>query len=455
MLGWLRRVASYIPGLLTLAVLGGVGLWGVRNDWRLPTLAALQGQESSTKEEDADAVKVVAMEAPPTPVDPEFPAELLKEVRFPSEDAVAKTGIAVAKADVRPMAQYVTANAMLDYVPSRYVELHSPVQGRIWSVERELGAPVKKGDVLVVIDAAEVGKVKADFLQGLAQVHYRNEVLQRLQAARTSLSEQRIFDEQAALREARARLLADQQWLLNLGFAVRLKDFEGLAQEEAGRQLRLLGLPETVRHRVDPDTLTANLLPLTAPFDGQVVTHPHAAPGQLVGTAQSQNGEPLFVVADIRELHIDLEVHVEDAPHLRVGQAVRFDPANANGTPATGEIAHISPEVNEKTRNVQVHAEVANTDGRLRPHTFGTGRVLIRQEPEAVVVPTEALQSEGRFSFVFVRVAPDTFQVRAVQPGLRDGQFTAVRGVAAGDEVVTAGSYVLKSELFKERIAGD
>ena len=39
----LRRIASYIPGFLTLLVLGGVGLWGVRNDWHLPSFAALLG----------------------------------------------------------------------------------------------------------------------------------------------------------------------------------------------------------------------------------------------------------------------------------------------------------------------------------------------------------------------------------------------------------------------------
>jgi len=448
--GWLRRIASHVPTVLTLLLLGGLGAWGMANDWRLP----LWGKEDSGKEEATATVEVVPDPDPPTPIDSEFPPGLLKRVRFPSADSVRKAGIQVAAAQAKALAQYVTANAVLDYVPSRYVELHAPVQGRVWSVEKELGAPVKKGDVLLVIDAAEVGKAKADFLQSLAQVRYHQQVLQRLQSASASQPERTIQEAQASLRETRIRLLNDQQKLLNLGFSVRLKDVEDLPDEQVGRQLRLLGLPETVRRRVDPETLTANLLPLTAPFDGQVVTHPHAAPGQVVGTPQSQATEALFVVADVSELHIDMEVHIEDVAHLRLGQEVAFDPANAGGTPATGKIAHISPEVNEKTRNVMAHAEVANPDGRLRPHTFGTARVLIRQVPDAVVVPTEAVHSEGRFRFVFVRVSDDTFQVRPVRPGLRDHDATEVAGVQAGEEVATAGSYVLKAELFKERIAG-
>jgi cobalt-zinc-cadmium efflux system membrane fusion protein len=447
---WIRRVVSYIPGVLTLLLLGALGAWGLRNDWRLPRW----GKDDAGGDEAPTAVQVVPDPDPPSPVDTAFPTDLLKQVRFPSADSVRKAGIQVAKAQTRTLAQQVTANAVIDYVPTQYVELHSPVPGRVWSVEKEFGAPVEKGDILLVIDAAEVGKAKADFLQSLSQVHYRQQVLQRLQSARTSMPERSILEEQTNLRDAQVRLLNDQQKLLNLGFPLRLKDVEDLPEEQVGRQLRLLGLSDDIRRRVDPETLTANLLPLRAPFDGQIVAHPHAAPGQIVGTPQGQVGEPLFVVADISELHIDMEVHVEDIAHIRVGQEVVFEPANANGTPATGKIAHISPEVNEKTRNVLVHAEVANPDGRLRPHTFGTGRVLVRQAPDAVVVPTAAVQSEGRSSFVFVRVSDEAFQLRPVLPGLRDHEVTEVRGVQPGEEVATTGSYVLKSELFKERIAG-
>jgi cobalt-zinc-cadmium efflux system membrane fusion protein len=437
-----------VPAALTLLALGALGAWGMRHDWRLPRW----GKDDAGKEETAAVVEVVPDPSPPTPPDPDFPAEWQKQVHFPSAESARKAGIQVAAAQTRAMSQYVTASAMLDYVPTRYVELHSPVAGRIWSVEKELGEPVARGDVLAVIDAAEVGRAKADFLQSLSQVSYRKKVLERLQSARTSFPDRSILEEQTALRDARIRLLNEQQRLLNLGLAFHLKDVEDLPEEQVSRQLRLLGLPEKVRGRVDPETTTANLLPLAAPFAGQLVTHPHAAPGQVVGMAQER--EPLFVLADIRELHIELEVHLEDVALLRLGQSVEFVPANEGGTSATGKLAHISPEVNEKTRNVPVHAEVANPDGHLRPRTFGTGRVLIRRADTAVVVSRAAVQTEGRWCFVFVHAADDSFQVRPVVTGLRDPEVIEVRGVQPGEEVATTGSYVLKSALFKDRIAG-
>jgi multidrug efflux pump subunit AcrA (membrane-fusion protein) len=100
-----------------------------------------------------------------------------------------------------------------------------------------------------------------------------------------------------------------------------------------------------------------------------------------------------------------------------------------------------------------VHAEAANPDELLRPHTFGTGRIIIQERPDAVAVPTAAVQSENHTQFVFVQLSDRSFQVRPVKTGLHDGDYREVSGVKPGEAVVTTGSHELKSELLKERIA--
>jgi cobalt-zinc-cadmium efflux system membrane fusion protein len=253
-----------------------------------------------------------------------------------------------------------------------------------------------------------------------------------------------------ALQEARIRVLNDQQALLNLGLPVRLEDLEKLSDDRLARELRLLGLPEAAVRGFDPETLTANLLPLTAPFDGVVVER-NVAMGEVVQTAQPK---ALFVVADVRQVHIDLDVNPEDMAEVRVGQAITFRP-NDGGPEVAGRVSHISPEVNDKTRRVQVHAEVPNENRRLRPNTFGTGQIVVAQKPKTTVVPEEAVQSGGQGSLVFVRMSPTSFQVRPVHVGLRQGNLVEVSGVREGEEVVTTGSFLLRSELQKDRIAGE
>jgi cobalt-zinc-cadmium efflux system membrane fusion protein len=158
-------------------------------------------------------------------------------------------------------------------------------------------------------------------------------------------------------------------------------------------------------------------------------------------------------VGDVRRLHVDLDVNLEDVAAVRVGQPVTFRP-NDGGPEASGRVSHISPEVNDKTRRVQVHAEVPNEDRRLRPNTFGTGRIVVARRPGAAVVPGEAVQSDGHARFLFVRISATSYEARQVRPGLRQGNLVEVSGVREGEEVVTTGSYLLMSELQRDRIAG-
>ena len=450
MASWIRtfaaRALAGIPALLTLGLLAGVGVWGALNDWNLPSFARLWGKPDAAANQSPEPTTRVLSDSPGAGrvVGP-------KRIEFPSADAVHKAGIEWHPAEVRTLTASVTANGMVDFEPSVYVRLTARASGSVWRVFKEIGEPLHKGDVLALIDSAEVGRAKAEFLQSLTQVKVRSTTLERLRAAgrEGAVPDQSLRDAEAALREARIRLFNDQQALLNLGLPVRIQDVEDLPDEQQVRRLRLLGLPDALAKQFDPETLTANLLPLTAPFDGVVVQR-DTAPGEVI---EATRPKTLFVVADVRQLHVDLGVNPEDMAGVRVGQVVKFW-TDGGKTEATARVSHISPEVDEKTRRVTVHAEVANLDGRLRPNAFGTGLIVLRERPGAVVVPNEAIQADGSTSLVFVRVSDTGFEARPVEPGLRAGNLVEVNGVRPGEEVVTTGSFALKSELLRERITG-
>ncbi len=73
-------------------------------------------------------------------------------------------------------------------------------------------------------------------------------------------------------------------------------------------------------------------------------------------------------------------------------------------TESLGHIAWISHEADEKTRTVKVRVDVQNNgSGTLVVHSFGCGRVVLRDEPNAILVPNDAVQSDGTCSVVFVK----------------------------------------------------
>jgi cobalt-zinc-cadmium efflux system membrane fusion protein len=138
---------------------------------------------------------------------------------------------------------------------------------------------------------------------------------------------------------------------------------------------------------------------------------------------------------------------------VQLGQSISFQP-DGGGHEELGRVSHISPEQDSTTRRVRVHAEVANESGRLRPNAYGTGRIVVAERPKAVVVPIAAVQSDGDSHVVFNQASETSFEVRSVKLGLQVGDLVEIEGVKDGEKVATTGSFLLKSELQKDRITG-
>jgi cobalt-zinc-cadmium efflux system membrane fusion protein len=480
MRAWLRALPalllSHLPAVLTVAVLVGLFFLGDHYGWKLPKFADLWPWADRP-----DAPNEPDKEREPTGTEGSPSAPGL--IRLASAETATKAGLAFAPAEERTLCHEVTAYGALAYDQTRIAQLSTRAAGTVWRVEKQLGDPVRKGEVLALIDAAEVGRVKAEFLTSVVQVGLRTANVEQMRSAAGSVPERLLREAEAGLREARIKLANDQQALANLGLPIRAEDVKDLPDDRLAREVRLLGLPPHVVASVDPNTVTASLLPLRAPFDGLVVGR-NVVTGELAAV-----GQPQFVVADVSQLWVLLDVRREDAGQLARGQEVTFVPDGARddraaraaavvgqladpgpagplqpalavvpdlGESARGRLSWISPEVDEKTRTVRARAEVTNPQGRLRPNTFGNGRVLVRQKPNAVTVPAEAVQSDGPNSLVFVKLSEQEFLPRQVEVGLRDGRgVEIVSGLQPGEVVVTTGSHVLKTELFKARLGGE
>ena len=201
---------------------------------------------------------------------------------------------------------------------------------------------------------------------------------------------------------------------------------------------------------LDPKSATSNLLPLVAPMDGMIVSREVVA-GEVVDVARI-----LFEVVDTRALWLTFDLKGEDAHRVAVGQPVRFQPDNGRGELA-GQVAWRSSQADPKTRTVKVRADLADPERKQVANTFGAGRVILREEAEAVSVPNEAVHWEGCCHVVFVRDkgylkagSPKVFHVRKVRVGAKDGKHTEIiAGVLPGELVVTKGSGLLLTELLR------
>lgn len=365
-------------------------------------------------------------------------------VQFASPASVEKVGVKFGSVVERPMADRLTANAEMDYNRTRLAQVSSRAPGVAWWVGKEVGDKVRQGEVLALVDSADIGRAKAELLQAAAHRQLRYQTLERSKAISQIVAQAEVQENEAALREAEIRLFNARQSLINLGFSIPQNgQFEIPDQIE----LQLLGIPPDLRKGLDGANTTANLLPIVAPLDGVVISRSIVA-GEAVETAR-----PLFAVADPSRMWVMIDVPQSLSSRIALGQRVRFSAERESDESVTGTIAWISTAVDEQTRTVKVRADVDNQDGNLRAGMFGQAVITVRETPTAIAVPDEAVQWEGCSHLVFVRLSEEIFQPRKIKIGARSAGFTeALIGVLPGEVVATTGSHVLKSEILKSNL---
>jgi cobalt-zinc-cadmium efflux system membrane fusion protein len=377
-----------------------------------------------------------------------------RRIQFVSQESVAKAGIEVETAGTAPVTETVSGSGEITYDQTRTARLCARLPGTIFQANKQVGDRVKQGDVIALVDAVEVGRAKSELLQALVEVRLKAKNFDDLTAAAGSgaISERRLREAEATLSAANIRLTATQQALTNLGLPVPSESLKDVPEEQLADRLRLLGLPPSLAASLDART-TGNLLPVRSPLDGVIVSRDVVA-GEVIDTAKV-----LFAVADVRQMWLNLDLRLEDARQVAIGQQVRFWPDA--GQEADGRITWISTEADHQTRTVKVRASLQNADGRLRANTFGTGKVILHVESQAVVVPSSAVQWEGCCYVVFVRDkdffregVPKVFHVRTVRLGDKDDKQTEiVAGILPGEVVATTGSSLLRAELLKGNLA--
>ena len=223
------------------------------------------------------------------------------------------------------------------------------------------------------------------------------------------------------------------------------------AYRAARQRLALLGVPEAELAQMESADAPTQHVAIRSPFAGTVIER-LATEGQYV-----QTGTPLYKIANLRALWVQLDAYESDLPLLRVGQTVHLDVRALPGEPIEGRVAFIDPVVDPRTRTAKVRVEVPNRDGRLSPGMFAEAHVADREsqsegnEPAPLVIPESAPLFTGRRSLVYVEVPnaeQPTYEARVVSLGPKMGDvYPVIAGLSEGERVVTHGAFTLDADL--------
>ena len=265
--------------------------------------------------------------------------------------------------------------------------------------------------------------------------------------------------------------------------------------EAAREKLRLLGLKEEQIERVERERRASDHLTIYAPTGG-VVIEKHLSEGAYV-----QTGTPIYTIADLSRLWLELRAYESDLSWIHYGQAVEFSTEAYPGEVFSGQISFVDPVLDERTRTVRVRVNVANEQGRLKPGMLvwavaqaeigANGRAMspalvgkwispmhpeiVRDAPGAcdicgmalvraeelgygtgddeprtapLVVPASAPLLTGKRAVVYVALGEGLYEGREVVLGPRAGDYYLVReGLREGEQVVVNGAFKIDSAL--------
>jgi cobalt-zinc-cadmium efflux system membrane fusion protein len=350
----------------------------------------------------------------------------LPTVRLASARLARQVGIQTAEVTEESHAHTLTANAETAYDANHYAEITPRVSGFLRDVHADLGKVVRQGEVLGVVDSAEVSAAKAQYITAqaamkLAQVTYDRT---RSLAQSGSVAAKAELEALTALNQAKASSLDAQQRLRNFGF------------------------DEAQLARIVEDNDTKSLLEIVSPLDGVVVVR-HAVKGEPVqGTSQ------LFAVTDTSSMWLWIDVYESDIAAVNPGQKVTFAVSGNDESAFTGTINWIGTEVNPQTRTTRVRAELANTAGKLRANQFGQAEIQVGDEHKAVIVPRAAVQRKDNVDVVFLPEEEGVYRPQRVltKPTDRSDVLEVAWGLKPGQRVVSRGAFLLKTEIMKGAI---
>jgi RND family efflux transporter MFP subunit len=285
-------------------------------------------------------------------------------------------------------------------------KLGAEVAGKIVQVLAHAGKPVRRGETLAVIDAADY--------------------------ALQNQSDEAEVKRLAALLAQQERLVERQQSLVAKGFLSQHAADDARAQRSAiAEQL------DAARARAGIGRRAVGKIQVVAPHDG-VIESQQVAAGDYV-----KLGDPLFQLVSNRRLRAHLPFPESAASRLARGQAIRLTSPLAPGRSFAAQISEIRPVVAEASRALDVIADLDGA-GMLRAGGTVNASVLIAAKEAALVVPEQSVVLRPAGKVVYAVVADgdkQKAQQRVVRTGAKkNGVIEILAGLQAGETVVEDGA---------------
>lgn len=298
-------------------------------------------------------------------------------------------------------------------IPNQQIRIVSaPLAGMVESMAVAVNQPVKKGQMLVRLQSPALAELQRDFLQTALQSQLAQNTLNR---------DEKLFKD---------GIVAESRYLAARNNAAT----QAAAANEKRQALRLAGMSSAAMSKLQAGHAIESALEVSAPIDG-VILEQMVVPGQRVDAAA-----PLFKVARLSPLWLEIQVPLALAEGLQPGASVRVPAASASG-----KVISIGRSVAEANQTVMLRAEITEGADNLRPGQYVEAVMGLAVGPKQWSVPNSALVRADNQTYIFVQTTAG-FRLQPIRILGQTAATATIGGELRGNElVVVKGTVALKA----------
>ena len=339
------------------------------------------------------------------------------------QDQVTAAKLAVEPLAPQPVGGLVVTSGRVTFDDLKVSHVMSPVTGRVVKIEAQPGQRVKRGDTLAVIESPDVGSAFSD--------------LEKAQA--DFVSAEKDFKRQKELFDVHAGSQRDLE--------AAQGNYEKAKAElqRASKKAQLL--------RAGGASQGGQSYTLRAPIGGEVIARNVNPVAEVQGQYSGGTVVELFTIGELDTVWVMADLFEMDLGRVKQGTDCFVKVVAYPGRVFKGVADWVSDTLDPATRTAKVRCKLTNEDRALKPEMYATAALAVDQQ-RTLALPRGAILHLGDQTMAFVEVGKAAdgrirFERRpvAVNEGLGGDHLPVVRGIAAGERVVTSGAILLSGML--------
>ncbi|MEO8211321.1 MAG: efflux RND transporter periplasmic adaptor subunit [bacterium] len=372
-----------------------------------------------------------------------------------TEEQIAIMGIEFSKMESQNINGYIKVNGEIMMNQDNESKVGSIIPGRVKKIFVNEGSFVRAGQTLATIENPDLINVQVDYINAKNEFEFAKQEYNRQQ----KLSSDNIGSKKnlAEIESSYKRALANYKTLEEklAAYKISTTRFDNIYQDTVANLQRNYSI--------------------TSPISGNVVSRKITI-GQYVEPSMD-----MFYIVNTSSVYVDLSIFEKDLHYVSIGQKVDIATGSNPDQVYQGKVSFINKVFDDKNRTVKVRIIINNKSRELYPFMFVTAKIYIN-DGNVLAVPISAIESEGESKYIFVKTNERkkieahaehsgeeehkegeehsgeegiVFKKVQVNTGISDDNFIEIfpiEEINNEGEVVSKGTFFLKSELMKEEL---